>query len=89
MGRIHRSRMQGRVGDLLIRPTTDAEWNMEFFNPPSMPKRILATDLKTNSSIVFKSLRECAQFFNVDRQTIKLRIERGDTINDYCLKFTV
>ena len=84
---IRRTGLQRKVGNLLIRLTSDDEWNKEFFKPPSNPKRILATNRIQSNQIEFESLRHCAKYFGVDRQTIKLRIERAKLIDDWLLEY--
>lgn len=84
---IYHSKRQRRIGDLLIRRKTEAAWDMEFFEPPSKPKRILATNNINQSKQTFNSLRETAGFFKLDRATIKLRISTQMDINGWYLEY--
>lgn len=86
--RVVNTGQQRMSGNLLIRQASDDEWNLEFYQPPSIPKRILATKSTSLDSIVFDSLRECAKYFGVDRATIKLRISKMRKLDDWDLKYT-
>ena len=58
-----------------------------FFPEPRVAKnnnKILIAE-KDNKVIEFKSLREASRFFNVDRKTIKKRLENNQPLNGYKL----
>ena len=75
------------IGDLIIRVKSDEPWNNDVFLPPSLPKRILATNIATCNTKTFNSLREAAKFYEVDRQTIKLRISQNRELKGWILTY--
>jgi hypothetical protein len=59
------------VDDYAYRYKKDTPWNTNFTRYMSSPKCILATNSDTENTIEFKSLREAARHFNIERCTIK------------------
>lgn len=69
-----------------FRYKTDKAWDTNFIENTYEPVCILATNIETKQKLNFKSLREAAKHFDVDRCVIKRCIEKELVLKSYILK---
>lgn len=91
---IHYSRVYNNInsgetrvsGEFAFRFKTNEPWNVDFEKFACSPMRILATNKVTKEEKVFRSLREVAKHFHVDRDVIKMRLKTGSPYGNWLFR---
>lgn len=71
---------------LIVRYQTDESWNISEYRPANDPKCISAFSPTKNQTLEFESLRDASKYFNVDRETIKWRLDTSTDLKGWILK---
>lgn len=72
------------IQNYIFRQPSDKHWRPNYqYN--SKPIVVLATNVDTNESIEFKSVKAAARYFDCDKSKINLRIKNGSLLNNWKL----